>query len=279
LRISGATLLARRELLVRQFGSEAWRALFANISRTHPCFRAPITAATLLPVEPFLRFHDELVLRFYGDDPHAYFRLGEESAFWALSVGPFRELLTPKLETIAAASARVWSAYFAETSSRCEVTVESGSFHLRTYALPESHPYFERSIAGYFKGALELICANPITMEKQASSEPLQYHYRFCIDSSAAQLAPQWVGRALGIRPTPEHGGPISALKRRRTDPSERELEVLRLIALGKTNKEIGELLQISARTVQKHVASSYNKLGLYSRAGAVAWLVENDLR
>lgn len=59
---------------------------------------------------------------------------------------------------------------------------------------------------------------------------------------------------------------------------SDREVEVLRLVARGKSNKEIGILLDISARTVQNHVAHVYDKIGVYSRAGAALFVTENAL-
>ncbi len=59
---------------------------------------------------------------------------------------------------------------------------------------------------------------------------------------------------------------------------SEREREVLVWVARGKTNKEIGILLGISARTVQHHVAHIYDKAGLYSRAGAAIFAMEHHL-
>lgn len=59
---------------------------------------------------------------------------------------------------------------------------------------------------------------------------------------------------------------------------TDREVEVLTWLARGKTNKEIGQLLDISPRTVQNHIASIYDKLGLYSRAGATLFAVENQL-
>ena len=61
-------------------------------------------------------------------------------------------------------------------------------------------------------------------------------------------------------------------------DLSERELEVSRLLARGKSNKEIAAQLFISPRTVQIHVARIFDKLGVHSRAGAAVWLVEHDL-
>jgi HD-GYP domain-containing protein (c-di-GMP phosphodiesterase class II) len=58
---------------------------------------------------------------------------------------------------------------------------------------------------------------------------------------------------------------------------SDRELDVCRLIARGKMNKEIADVLGISLRTVQNHVAHIFDKLGVHSRSGVAVWLVEND--
>jgi HD-GYP domain-containing protein (c-di-GMP phosphodiesterase class II) len=58
---------------------------------------------------------------------------------------------------------------------------------------------------------------------------------------------------------------------------SDRELEVCRLIARGKMNKEIAAVLGISLRTVQNHVTHIFDKLGMHSRSGVAVWLVEND--
>ena len=50
----------------------------------------------------------------------------------------------------------------------------------------------------------------------------------------------------------------------------ERELAVLRLAARGQTNKQIGQGLHLSDRTVQNHLANLYAKLGVASRTAAV---------
>lgn len=63
-----------------------------------------------------------------------------------------------------------------------------------------------------------------------------------------------------------------------RTGLSDRELEIVRWVARGKTNKEIGIILGISPRTVQTHVARVYAKVGVYSRAGAALYAMENAL-
>jgi NarL family two-component system response regulator YdfI len=59
---------------------------------------------------------------------------------------------------------------------------------------------------------------------------------------------------------------------------SEREQEVLALLAQGASNKEISLRLQITERTVKAHVTSIFNKLGVNSRAEAVAVALRQGL-
>jgi DNA-binding NarL/FixJ family response regulator len=51
-----------------------------------------------------------------------------------------------------------------------------------------------------------------------------------------------------------------------------REVEVLRLIALGRTNAEIAAQLVISTATVKTHINNLFGKAGLHDRAQAVAY-------
>jgi DNA-binding CsgD family transcriptional regulator len=57
-----------------------------------------------------------------------------------------------------------------------------------------------------------------------------------------------------------------------------REREVLSLVATGLTNRAIGKKLFISEKTVARHVANLYGKLGLSSRAAATAYAYEHRL-
>ena len=82
-------------------------------------------------------------------------------------------------------------------------------------------------------------------------------------------LAPR-LGAALATSP-PEASGPPDDLTRR-------ELEVLRLIALGHTNAEIGARLYLSIRTVETHRAHIQQKLRRSSRAELVRYALERGL-
>jgi len=82
--------------------------------------------------------------------------------------------------------------------------------------------------------------------------------------------AAEYAGRLLSVFE------PVEKLKSSEVEPlieplSERETEVLRLVADGLTNREIGQKLSISLGTVKAHTASIYGKLAVHSRTQAVA--------
>jgi DNA-binding CsgD family transcriptional regulator len=241
--------------------------LFRDVALTNPCFRRPITDSSFVPLPEFLAFQDELVRRFYPDGRDALFDLGAESARWALVEGPLKQFVrAPDIESVVDAMPKLWPRYFAETNSRSEVTLGDSGVEFRVSELPVWHPYFEHFVVGYMREMLELYCANPVTARLLTSGRGTTYGYLLATDplSDAAPLieAPSSRRRTL----------------RSKKLLTARELEVLRLVGTGKTNAEIAFLLGISEKTVQHHVAHIYDKLGIYSRAGATLWLAERGM-
>jgi pimeloyl-ACP methyl ester carboxylesterase/DNA-binding CsgD family transcriptional regulator len=55
-----------------------------------------------------------------------------------------------------------------------------------------------------------------------------------------------------------------------------REREILRLVASGKSNREIAEALLVSERTVARHIANVYEKIDVHTRAAATAWALQH---
>jgi DNA-binding CsgD family transcriptional regulator len=266
MKVSGTSILTRKTLVNRQFGAEAWRVFFRDMALSQPFFRQPLTAGSQVPMLEFLRFHDELVRRFYGDRPAALFELGAESARWVLVDGPLRDFVQDaEMQSLVELLPKLWHRYFVETESRSEVTLHGTGVEFRVRDLPVCHEYFEHFVIGYTKEMLELYCANPIRALRQSHEHDTSYCYLFATDplSSSSQ-----VRVATSERKEP----------RRARALTERELEVLRFVGAGKTNREIASLLNISDKTVQHHIAHAYDKLGIYSRSGATLWLNERGL-
>jgi DNA-binding NarL/FixJ family response regulator len=59
---------------------------------------------------------------------------------------------------------------------------------------------------------------------------------------------------------------------------TDREVEVLRLIARGRSNREVAAQLFISAKTVGRHVENVYAKIDVSSRAAAAVFAMEHHL-
>jgi NarL family two-component system response regulator YdfI len=89
--------------------------------------------------------------------------------------------------------------------------------------------------------------------------------------SGEALLKPEILQRVLTYREEPGAAAPGGSKDQSPLSPTERELEVLRAAAQGECNKEIAFRLGISERTVKAHLTSVYNKLGVDSRAAAIA--------
>jgi DNA-binding NarL/FixJ family response regulator len=92
----------------------------------------------------------------------------------------------------------------------------------------------------------------------------------------AVAAGERYVHPALGARLVA-----ADAEERRRADEdplSDREREVLRLLALGHTNQEIASSLYISVRTAETHRAHIMQKLRLKSRAELVRYALDNGL-
>jgi DNA-binding NarL/FixJ family response regulator len=85
-------------------------------------------------------------------------------------------------------------------------------------------------------------------------------------------LPPSIAARALAAlaRGEPATGDLIEPL-------SEREAEVLQLLAQGMTNKDIAQTLILSVRTVEAHLRNIFGKLGVRSRTEAALWATKHD--
>jgi DNA-binding CsgD family transcriptional regulator len=91
----------------------------------------------------------------------------------------------------------------------------------------------------------------------------------------AAEMVRQRL-RALGARGIPR--GPRPETRTNVAGLTHREMEILALLVQGRSNREIADRLYLSPRTVEKHIASIFAKLGVTTRAEAIAAAAAHDV-
>ena len=113
-----------------------------------------------------------------------------------------------------------------------------------------------------------------------AMTQPRAYRPALSLDEACARLTG---GGALdrdaaAAVVAAAHGSAPAHRRRLPAGLSERQVEVVRLVAEGLTNRQIAERLVVSPRTAEHHVQDIYLKIGVASRAGAALFAVEHGL-
>lgn len=103
---------------------------------------------------------------------------------------------------------------------------------------------------------------------KQSPPSELLHAIR-AVANGGKYLDPALVGKVMG-----RYSGRGSVIKEGGTDVSDREVEVLRLVAWGHSNKEIASRLDLSVKTIEVHKANAMKKLGMASRIDIVRYAV-----
>ena len=94
--------------------------------------------------------------------------------------------------------------------------------------------------------------------------------------AAASQLIKQKM-RQSGIKNIPK--GPRQSTKENPSGLTERQMEILKLVANGLSNSEIGNKLYISTRTVENHISTIFSKLNIHSRVEAAALVHANQIK
>jgi HD-GYP domain-containing protein (c-di-GMP phosphodiesterase class II) len=98
---------------------------------------------------------------------------------------------------------------------------------------------------------------------------------RLTRESKEGRFDPEVVNAVLSAA---GHAVPSSRRKKSSIELTQREIEVLRLLARGLSNRQIASELFISAKTVGHHIQHIYGKLGVSTRAGATLLALQNNL-
>lgn len=134
---------------------------------------------------------------------------------------------------------------------------------------PDERTFFRLRGAGLVKREGRMViprCRLYAEYFRAMSFEQIQVETAYPVANGVIRPAPANI-----IKPTHSSKPPLAGL-------SERELEVLRLVAQGLSNQQIAEKLILSSHTINSHLTSVYSKLEVTSRTEAVRYALEHKL-
>ena len=139
---------------------------------------------------------------------------------------------------------------------------------------------YHRSLAAEALSRADRILAAADAFAAMTAERP---HRPALADGDAARALEAEAGRMLDVDAV---GSVLAAVGQRAPPPSrewpadltDREVEVLRLISRGRSNREVAQQLFISPKTVGRHVENVYAKIGVSSRAAAAVFAMEHRL-
>ncbi|MGB8643596.1 MAG: HD domain-containing phosphohydrolase [Anaerolineae bacterium] len=145
--------------------------------------------------------------------------------------------------------------------------LDRSGYHRGLPAMSQSPAARILAAADVYHALTEARPYRPALMPDEVGKELLRQVRSGKLDSDAAT----YVLAAAGHRVRISHKEMVAGL-------SEREVQVLRLLARGRTLKQIAAELVISAKTVDSHVQHIYTKIGVSTRAGATLFAMEHQL-
>ena len=156
----------------------------------------------------------------------------------------------------------------ASTKARGAVALEEGDARAALAMLRQSWTYWQEIESPYETARVRVLIGLACRILGDPESAEMEFD------------AAGWIFRQLNARPDLDE---VERLARKPPTAavgglSTRETEVLRLVAAGKTNRDIAEELYISERTVERHVSNIFVKLNVSSRAAATAYAFKHKL-
>jgi len=217
-----------------------------------------------------------------------HFQTWKETVLYAMLAGGMRQgsfgLLAEAMadlgddETVAAAYAEVcaWPASRCSAYAGRGLDALRGHYALRLGLLEEAEAWFETGLEWSRSErcpaeegrCLQGLAAAALRTGARRRALQLLAQAEACFQTCGAEFLGQQVAarkaevEAALITPKPAYPGGLSA----------RQMQVLRLIAEGRTTHEIADELVLSVRTVERHVADVYTKIGARNRAEATAY-------
>jgi hypothetical protein len=182
--VRGSFFAGRKAFIIHQFGEARWARFLAKLSEREPIFREQILVTMRVPMSAYIAFQDAIIHDFFGGKEEAYFAIGEASAKWALTEGPYRSYRNnpqSHKKFILQSLPLLWSAY--HTKGKAELSLNENVVRLRIHGIPVRHISLEYTVIGYVKMALHLIGLRKITAKRiqgfSAGNREIEYEFSF----------------------------------------------------------------------------------------------------
>lgn len=155
--IKGTAYIAGKVSLIENFGEQRWNSFISKLASKDKYFSQMIMSVTVIPLDKFILFLDEILKEYFNNDSKIYWVFGMASAKYALSPGgPYHSYLLTKdmKQFIESGMPKLWSTYF--DGGRLDARLENNIAHLKITDLPIKHVYFEYLVMGYLQQALRV---------------------------------------------------------------------------------------------------------------------------
>ena len=153
--VKGTAFLTRKDTIIKTFGEGRWKAFMDKLMAKDKYFSQVIMNVTLIPLDKFVIFLDDVLKEFFQNDNNHYWKLGEKSADFSLGPGgPYHSFLITKdiKQFVESVMPKIWSTYF--DGGLFNTRFENNVVHITISGLPTKHIYFEYLIMGYIRQAL-----------------------------------------------------------------------------------------------------------------------------
>ena len=113
--VKGTAYITRKDTIIKNFGEERWKSFSARLAEKDKYFNNMIMNITLIPLDNFILFLDEVLKEFFNNDKMHYWKLGEKSAEFSLSQGgPYHSYVLTKdiKQFVESGLPKIWSTYF-----------------------------------------------------------------------------------------------------------------------------------------------------------------------
>ena len=201
---------------------------------------------------------------------HDLGRVGVPEKLW-IKTGPLTAAEQERIRLHSYLTERV----FASSAKLSEIGRVGGGHHERL----DGTGYHRGTMAGAQNAAIRLVAAANAYC---ALTEPRPHRPTFSADEAARELSREAKAGRLDQRSVDAvlSAAGATPLRRRAANIglSEREIEVLRLVAGQLSTKEIARALDISPKTVERHITHIYDKVGVTTRAGAALYATDAGL-